>query len=118
MATARWHDDKAKRIAREAMAQALGVCGSDLQGKSSQEAPIDIGDLRANCSVSPVQREGDTIYVRVGYSLPYSRIQHESLHFRHPKGGKPKFLEDPFKANASRYERFISNAVKQALAKE
>ena len=115
MATVRWYSDKAARVAKEAAAQALGVCGADLQGKSSQEAPIDTGDLRANCSVSDVRWSGDSAHVTVGYNLPYAIVQHERLEFRHPKGGKAKYLEDPFNQNKAKYERYIRDAVLRAL---
>lgn len=118
MAELKWYGDKAISRAMQAAVQALGVCASDLQGKSAAQAPIDTGDLRANCSVSPLQLEEDTAWVRVGYNLPYAIVQHERLDFRHPKGGGPKYLENPFKENAAKYERLIKNAVKQALAKE
>ena len=115
MARLRWYGARATQRARDAAARTLGVCGADLQGKSAQEAPIDTGDLRANCSVSPVKRDGDRIEVQVGYDLPYAIVQHERLDFRHPKGGKAKYLEDPFNANKARYARYIRDAALRAL---
>ena len=89
-----------------------------MQGKSAAQAPVDTGDLRANCTVSPVQMGDTEIYVKVGYKLPYAIVQHERLDFNHPKGGKAKYLEDPYNDNAAKYNRFIRDAVRQALAKE
>lgn len=114
----KWYGDKAISAARQAAIQALGICAADLQGKSAAQAPIDTGDLRANCSVSPVQQEGNKVYVKVGYNLPYAIVQHEHLEFRHPKGGKAKYLEDPYNENTVKYERSIKEAVRQALMKE
>lgn len=118
MAEFKWYGDKAISLAKQAAIQAIQTCAADLQGKSAAQAPIDTGDLRANCSVSPVQQEGNTVSVTVGYDLPYAIVQHEHLEFRHPKGGGPKYLENPFKENAAKYEHFIKDAVKHALAKE
>ena len=118
MAEFKWRGDKAMAIMRGAAIQALGVCGSDLQRKSAEQAPIETGDLRANCSVSPVQQEGEKVFVTVGYNLVYARVQHERLDFRHPRGGKAKFLEDPYKENVTRYNTLIGAAVKQGLLKE
>ena len=118
MAELKWRGDKAQSVTREAAIRALGVCGSDLQRKSAEQAPIETGDLRANCSVSPVQQEGEKAYVTVGYNLVYARVQHEGLGFNHPRGGKAKFLEDPYKENVARYKTLIGAAVKQGLAKE
>lgn len=118
MAELKWYGDKAVARAAQAATQAVKTCAADLQGKSAAQAPVDTGDLRANCSVSPLQREGDTVWVKVGYDLPYAIVQHERLDFNHPKGGKAKFLEDPFNENAGKYNSFIQYAVRQALAKE
>lgn len=111
----RWHGEKAKALARQAAISALRVCAADLQGKSAQQAPIDTGDLRANCSVSPLHQADSQVSLTVGYDLPYAIVQHEHLEFNHPKGGKAKYLEDPFRENAGKYARYIESAVKQAL---
>lgn len=110
-----WNDVKAKNIAKKAAAYALERCAFDLQGKSQQQAPIDTGDLRANCSVSPLKVEGSRLEVRVGYDLPYAIVQHERLDFNHPKGGKAKYLEDPFNENKAKYNVFIEQMIKNAL---
>lgn len=114
----RWYGDKAVSRAVQAAVRALQTTAADLQGKSAAQAPIDTGDLRANASVSPIKQEGDSIYVTVGYDLPYAIVQHERLDFHHPKGGKAKYLEDPYKENVARYERFIKDAIRGDLAKE
>ncbi|MCL6611180.1 MAG: hypothetical protein K6T66_06545 [Peptococcaceae bacterium] len=118
MAEFKWYGDKAVSRAMQAAIQTIQTCAADLQGKSAMQAPIDTGDLRANCSVSPLQREDKQVWVKVGYDLPYAIVQHEHLEYQHPKGGKAKYLEDPYKENAAKYERFIKDAVKRALAKE
>lgn len=90
----------------------------DLAGRSARRAPVDTGDLRNNCSatvngsevfknqaacgtVNPSQR----VEAEVGYSLPYALRQHEELNYNHPKGGEPKFLENPYLENDERYIR-------------
>jgi hypothetical protein len=118
MAELRWHGDKAMASALQAATKAIQTAAADLQGKSAMQAPVDTGDLRANCSVSPTTTRGDEVSVTVGYDLPYAIVQHEHLEYRHPKGGKAKFLEDPYKENEAKYKRSIQNAVKQALVKE
>jgi len=110
-----WNDVKAKDIAKKAAAYALERCAFDLQGKSQQQAPIDTGDLRANCSVSPLKVEGSRLEVRVGYDLPYAIVQHERLDFKHPKGGGPKYLENPFNENKGKYQAYIEKVVKDTL---
>lgn len=111
----KWYGTKASALARQAAISALQMCAADLQGKSAQEAPIDNGDLKANCSVGPLKREGPTVSLTVGYNLPYAIVQHEHLEFNHPKGGKAKYLEDPFNENKAKYTRMIAEAVRGAL---
>lgn len=117
MADFRWYGDKAMAAITGAAAQSMGICAADLQGKSATQAPIDTGDLRANCSVSPVEQTRDTIQVRVGYNLVYAAVQHERLDFRHPKGGKAKFLEDPYKENFGKYISAIGAAIRRAVGR-
>lgn len=115
MAELKWYGDKAKKVVAEAAKQAIGTCASDLQGKSAMQAPVDTGDLRANCSVGQLKQEGNTVYLTVGYNLPYAIVQHERLEFRHPKGGKAKYLENPYKENISKYEHYIKEIIRRAL---
>ncbi|MCR4398936.1 MAG: HK97 gp10 family phage protein [Firmicutes bacterium] len=112
-----WRGDLAKAVARQAAVAALKKCAADLQGKSAMQAPIDTGDLRSNCSVKDPVEDGRSITVTVGYDLPYAVVQHEHLEYRHPKGGKAKYLEDPFKENEGRYRSDIASTVKNALSK-
>ena len=110
-----WHGDAVMARLIQASEHALKTVGQDLKGKSQTEAPIDIGDLRGNCHVTDTQDDNNGLYVQVGYSLPYARRQHEHTEYRHLQGGKAKFLEDPFKENKTRYERYIRSKVAQAL---
>lgn len=41
----------------------------------------------------------------------YAQNQHESVWFKHPAGGKPKYLSDPLFGNAARYMRHLSRNV-------
>ncbi|TCS80376.1 HK97 gp10 family phage protein [Tepidibacillus fermentans] len=111
----RWDDTKAKTIAKMAATNALMKCAADLQRKSAEQAPIDTGDLRANCSVSPLKVNGNKLEVRVGYDLPYAIVQHERLDFNHPKGGGPKYLENPFNENKAKYHAYIDKVIKDTL---
>ena len=44
---------------------------------------------------------------QVGSSLPYTRRQHEGIHFNFKRGGGAKFLERPFRENQSVYIKRI-----------
>lgn len=99
--------DRVKANAGNAMVR----IGEDLAAKSAGEAPFASGDLEGDC-VASYDGNGR---LSVGYSLPYALIQHENLSFSHPRGGKAKFLEDPFNANAARYVEMVGEAVKRGM---
>lgn len=111
----KWDGDKVSKVVEQAVIAALQKCAADLQRKSAERAPIDTGDLRSNCSVSPLKRNGTEFYYTVGYDLPYAITQHERLDFRHPRGGEAKYLEKPFEENKGLYEQYIGEAVRNAL---
>lgn len=91
-------------------AQKVTAIALDLASRSARQAPVDTGDLRNNCTAvlngAAVFREQHAVSgsvtpsakaeAVVGYSLPYALRQHEELGYNHPKGGKAKFLEEPF----------------------
>lgn len=112
-----WRGKEAKKLTEDIVMKAALKCSAHLKGESQREAPVKSGDLRGNCEVSELKKEGATEWYEVGYDLEYSVIQHERLDFNHPKGGKSKFLEDPFNKNKKQYDAFIKNAAKKALAK-
>jgi hypothetical protein len=105
----------------------------DLLGKSVPLAPVDEGDLRGSGSatingttVATGNKEGEIdikgnasdeeiMGGEVGFSAEYAATQHEHLEFKHPKGGKAKYLEDPFKANSQKYIDHIAQANKDHL---
>lgn len=110
-----WNGDEIKAIIAEVGIRALQTCAQDLKGKSQEEAPVDLGDLKGNCHVSDVEESSEGISVRVGYSLPYALRQHEHPDYSHPKGGKAKYLEDPYKSNSQKYLNYIGKEIKSKL---
>ncbi len=105
-----WYGDEVEEDTIEAAKQALLQSAMHLQGESIQEAPVETGDLRGNCAIDDSKLDSDK-EVYVGYSLRYAKRQHESLDFSHPRGGKAKFLEDPYNRNIDNYNNNIANAV-------
>ncbi len=114
MSELKWYGDKISSGIFNAVKQAVNTCAADLQSKSVKQAPIDTGDLRSNCSVS-LTSSINNVSATVGYDLPYAIVQHERLDFNHPKGGKAKYLEDPYNENKNSYADYIKNAVKKGL---
>lgn len=42
---------------------------------------------------------GPTVKATVTVNQPYAQDQHETLYYKHPRGGKAKYLEEPLFAN-------------------
>lgn len=83
-------------------------------GEAILEAPIDEGTLRGSGYVD-VQVEGLEVSGRIGFPLVYAAVQHEGIEFAHPRGGKAKYLEDPYKAKIPEFTPTIARAVETVL---
>jgi len=105
-----WRGPEIVREVSPAVIRALREAGADLQQESSDQAPLELGDLRGNAGTDESRLHNEGI-IAVGYNLPYSLVQHERMDFVHPMGGKAKYLEDPFNANKGKYMRHIADAV-------
>ena len=99
--------------------------GLDCLGKSVKDAPVDKGDLRGSgymtydeVLIARGTKDGKTVRVgnpqpgakdvaEIGFGTPYAVRQHEELEWRHPKGGKAKYLEDVVKNNTDRWVQMI-----------
>jgi Bacteriophage HK97-gp10, putative tail-component len=69
--------------------------GMQLWNGAVKRAPVEFGVLRNSAYVSPpVKAGGGNITVEVGFGTSYAVAQHESLHYRHPRGGEAKYLEN------------------------
>ena len=107
--TLEWRGEEITAEIEATARQALLEVASDLQQESSDQAPVDTGDLRGDAKVD--KSELDDFIVRVGYGLPYALRQHEEIGYNHPLGGKAKFLEDPFRKNAQKYVDHIGKRI-------
>lgn len=110
--TLRWRGDLTEKIARAAAIQALHDGAEAILTEAIDEAPIDTGTLRRSGAVTDTPSE-NAVYV--SFNTPYARRQHEDLTLNHPRGGKAKYLEDPFKRNAGKVQKLVGIRVKKAL---
>lgn len=99
-------------IAPEVAENELADIALDLAGKCSNEAPVDLGDLKGD--LANPRKKGDMEW-EVGSDLVYCATQHEHTEFNHPKGGGAKFIERPFRENKDRYIEEIGNAIMREL---
>ena len=102
------------------------------------EAPIDTGTLRRSETVTVGKLpDGEQVYeaakdgsdmkdafpgpvgkekvVYISFNTPYARRQHEELGYEHPRGGKAKYLEDPFNRLKQKVVKMAEQRIKKAL---
>lgn len=122
--------DLLERQARGAF-RALVRSGEDLIARAIPLTPLELGPLRASYEltiiVNRARFEGpgahdaalavavrlaragelDRLDVEVSVNQVYAARQHEETEWNHPLGGQAKYLEQPFRENASRYMRAL-----------
>lgn len=109
-------DAQLKRaLLEQALKPAMHAIGADLLGQAQREAPVDEGTLRGSGRYD-VTEEGDTVVLEVSFNTPYAAKQHEDTHLKHPKGGKAKYLSDPFKAMMPRYVQAVAAAARKVMS--
>ena len=111
----KWRGEEVERLIRETAFQAIRDGAEAILTEAIDETPIDTGTLRRSGTVTEAPQE-NTVYV--SFNTPYARRQHEDLTLNHPRGGKAKYLEDPFKRNAEKVEQLVAQRVKAALDRE
>lgn len=103
----------------EAAATGLYLVGNNIMAKSKREVPVKTGLLKASGYVTPPQAQGDRVEVELGYggngSRDYAVIQHERMDYRHPNGGKAKFLQDPVDAARGTFSADVAALAKRAF---
>ncbi len=107
-----WRGELATEIAREAALQALHDGAEHILTEAIDETPIDTGTLRRSGTVTDAPAEWA---VYISFNTPYAVVQHERLDFNHPRGGKAKYLEDPFNRNLPAVTRLVEERVRAAL---
>lgn len=106
------HD--AAQARKKAAIAALTVIGEDLLGRAQREAPVEEGTLRGSGQVEVVE-DHEGAHVEVTFSTVYAARQHEEVTWKHPKGGKAKYLEDPLKEMSASYVAALAAAVRKAF---
>lgn len=106
--------DEIERRVEERAIQTLELIGADLTGAAGQDAPIEEGTLRGSGSWH-IEQTATGAQVVVTFSTPYAARQHEELEYRHPRGGKARYLGDQVKARVPRYVQGFRNAMADAV---
>ena len=136
----RWRTKEAVRIAEQAGIKALRTGAEAILTEAIDETPVDTGTLRRSGTVTVGELpDGERVFeaaeagnemkdafpgksgkekaVYLSFNTPYARRQHEELDYNHPRGGKAKYLEDPFNRNKKKVLQYAEKQVKKALEK-
>ena len=108
----KWRGEEAERLIREIAFQTIRDGAEAILTEAIDETPIDTGTLRRSGTITEASQD-NVIYI--SFNTPYAVKQHEDLTLKHPRGGKAKYLEDPFKRNVKKVERLVVQRVKAAL---
>lgn len=87
--------EKAMQRWERALRSAVYLEGNNIMSISKRLVPVDTGTLKGSGYVTLPERYGREIISELGYGGPakaYAEIQHENLHYRHPRGGQAKYL--------------------------
>ncbi len=140
MANNKWRIKDAVKIAEEAWLKALRTGAEAILTEAIDEAPVDTGTLRRSGTVTVGKLPdlaqvyeaaesgtemkdafpgsvGKENAVYISFNTPYALRQHEELDYKHPRGGKAKYLEDPFNRNKEKVLQYAEKQVKKALEK-
>lgn len=133
-----WKTKEAVIVAETAGLKALRTGAEAILTEAIDEAPVDTGTLRRSGTVTvgklpdsariyeaaesgnemkdafpdPVGKE-KAVYI--SFNTPYARRQHEELDYEHPRGGKAKYLEDPFNRNKKKVLKYADKQIRKAL---
>jgi len=138
MAKNRWRIKEAVIVAEAAGLKALRTGAEAILTEAIDETPIDTGTLRRSGTVTVgklpdsariyeaaesgnemkdafPENIGKEKAVYISFNTPYARRQHEELDYEHPRGGKAKYLEDPFNRNKKKVLKYADKQIRKAL---
>ena len=99
---------------RRAVEREMNALATDVLAEAKRQVPVDKGVLRRS-GTKDIGWSGDRITATVSFNTPYAAVQHEDTSFRHPRGGKAKYLEDPLKQYAPQMRTRLNAAFRKAL---
>ena len=100
---------KIKNITQQCTKKGTHSALDHLAAVSKEQVPLDQGPLKNSCYVD-VANNGSS--GTVSYDTPYAIRQHEELSYRHQRGRKAKYLEDP--VNDPIVQREMQQLIKKA----
>ena len=110
MARVKFNKQGAIRLVRYSATQASYELMKEVFDESQRQVPVFSGNLRDSGSLNQFGTR-----ITITYSAPYAAIQHENLNFKHPNGGKAKYLEDPYREITSNVNAKLSQKIKKFM---
>lgn len=103
----------------KAIGAGLYLEGNNIMGDSKKQVPVDFGALKNSGYVTLPVMSGNNVAVELGYggaARDYVIPQHERTDFKHPEGGKAKYLQDPLMSAAGGFAKNVNNYASHAFA--
>jgi hypothetical protein len=115
--------DRVRRELQDAANKAVEDLAEEVRRAAVVDAPpTDPTDdpnpavsLRDSSYVERVPGAQDQARFEVGFRTAYAAKQHEAQHYKHPRGGVPKFLERNVTAAAARMEGRVAAEVTKVM---
>ena len=105
-----WRGPEVSARVTAAKRQALGKGAALLLARTIPDTPVLDGDLRSS-GATDVSDEEASVY----FDTPYAVRQHEEVGYRHPKGGRAKYLESHVVADRGIVSQVVAAEVRRAL---
>jgi hypothetical protein len=106
--------DELQRRTHRLVDKAVEKWAQTILGDAVMQAPIREGTLRGSGHIEDLSGPG-IIAREISFNTPYAARQHEELTWKHPRGGKAKYLEDPLKAHAREGEALVAATIRKGL---
>lgn len=109
-----WKGRRISEAAQRGITQGLNIVAENVQAKAVPQTPILEGPLRASLTVAPATRVKNEAAVYT--NLPYAVRQHEEMGYKHPRGGRAKYLERAANSSRRAMHSVISEQIRRATS--
>ncbi|WP_009882727.1 hypothetical protein [Brevibacterium aurantiacum] len=111
----RWNPGKDPiPIINDAAQRGVGLAAEHVLGEARKQVPHEEGTLERSGRAAN-ELNGNVARAAVGFDTEYAIDQHESMHYRHKKGRKAKYLEDPLNSSKGTIREIVAAAIRKQL---
>lgn len=101
-------------IINNALQRGTGKAAEHVLAEARKEVPHEEGILEKSGSADN-ERTRTGARASIFFDQPYAVDQHESMQYRHDKGRKAKYLEDPLNRSGEKVKQIIAKEVRSDL---